>query len=137
MVKGPWTTGTAQPTPKPQTPQPSQSPQQTVLGAESVRATGQGPFDAAYRQNLATYGGGQFQRPGGNLSFNPTSSQPFGQTPPTDLLSLALGGQAFGAAQPAATQSPTTPVRKPIWQGPDWQKWIQQLTNQGGLLRGY
>ena len=45
-----------------------------VVGAQSVRATGTGAFDNAYRQNLATYAGGQFARPNGSLSFNPTSN---------------------------------------------------------------
>src|SRR6202012_347275 len=84
--------------------------QQNTLAPESVRATGSGPFDDAYRQNLATYAGGQFQRPGGNLSFNPTSTSLFGN--PTgggndpvlgmgnSLLSLGLGGQPAAFANP-------------------------------------
>lgn len=85
-----------------------------TLGAEAVRDTGTGPFDAAFRQNLATYAGGQFQRPNGFLGFNVTGNTPFGT--PTgggsaplpgmggSLLQAALGGQAFGApAAPAPT----------------------------------
>src|SRR5260370_18043090 len=49
----------------------------SVLRPESIRATGTGPFDSAYRQNLATYAGGQFSRPGGGLNFNPTDPSTF------------------------------------------------------------
>jgi hypothetical protein len=145
--------GTALRPQQPQQAQPQQAqPQQTVLGAESVRATGQGPFDSAYRQNLATYGGGQFARPGGTLGFNPTAQ--FGQLgslssmgqpngagtaplmgSPTDLLSMALGGQAVSAPQPTTPATSTT--TSPAWKRPDWQQWLNQLQNQGGLLRGY
>src|SRR6267378_1266646 len=71
-----------------------------TLTPESIRATGTGPFDAAYRQNLATYAGGQFSRPGG-MSFNPTDPSTFPGNPtgggtapvmgmPSTLLDTAL-----------------------------------------------
>lgn len=124
------------------------------LGPEAVRATGTGPFDSAYRQNLATYAGGQFQRPGGVLSFNPTAQQgqagALGGLPtgggnapitgsPNSLLGMAIGGAPFsppgGAPAPSTTTKNTPP--KPIWQQPGWQQWLNGLTNQGRLLRGY
>src|SRR5271154_2348040 len=91
-----------------QTPQPQQS---TTVGPQAVRATGTGPFDSAYRQNLATYAGGLFGSPTGNLSFNPTSGNPFGGAAtgggnaplfgiPNTQLQNALGGQPFAAQTP-------------------------------------
>jgi hypothetical protein len=107
-----------------------------VLGAQSVRASGAGPFDPAYRQDLSTYAGGNFVRPGGNLSFNPTGSM-FGQPTgggnapvpgmPTDLLTQALGGAPFATPQkpaPAAKPKPVNPYQN--W----WQNW------QGGNVFG-
>lgn len=117
--------------------QPAAQPQgPTTLGAQAVRATGSGPFDSAYRQDLATYAGGQFQRPGGVLSFNPTA--PFMGNPggsPGDMLTQALAGGGFGAPQPQAPSAPARP--RPIWEQPDWRQWLGGLRNQGGLLRGY
>ena len=91
-------------------------------GAEAVRATGQGPYDSAYRQNLATYAGGGFQRPGGYLGFNPTGQLPgnptgTGSAPvqgaPTDLLSMALTGT--GRYAPSWSQQiPTAPLAQPL-----------------------
>jgi hypothetical protein len=123
--------------------------------SEAVRATGSGPFDSAYRQNLATYAGGQLQRPNGLLSFNPTA-QPGqagalggvatggGNAPvqgaPNNLITLALGGQGYATpTQPTSQSSASTNPQNanPIWKQPDWQQWLNQLTNQGGLLRGY
>jgi hypothetical protein len=113
---------------------------QNTLAPEAVRATGTGPFDSAYRQNLATYAGGQFQRPGGNLSFDPTSPNLFGN--PTgggndpvlgmgnSLLSMGLGGQ------PAAFSNPSTPAANPAMGsnqlGSSLQNWLKQL-NQFGI----
>jgi hypothetical protein len=113
---------------------------QNTLAPEAVRATGTGPFDSAYRQNLATYAGGQFQRPGDNLSFDPTSPNLFGN--PTgggnapvlgmgnSLLSMGLGGQ------PAAFQNPSTPTANPTMGsnqlGSSLQNWLKQL-NQFGI----
>lgn len=99
-------------------PAPTQPTQtSSTLLPETVRATGSGPFDPAFRQNLATYAGGQFQRPGGNLSFDPTgqtmpNAQPtgLGNAPVpgmgNGLLQMALGGQPFNV-QP---QMPTPPA---------------------------
>lgn len=131
------------------------TPPTDILGSEAVRATGSGPFDSAYRQNLATYSGGQFSRPGGSLSFNPTATAGApdalggidtggvaaggGNAPlmgsPTDLLSLALGGSGgFGYTPPTPKTTSTTALP---WQTTGWQQWLQQLKQQGGLLRGY
>lgn len=87
---------------------------QAYLTPNSIRASGQGPFDSSYRQNLATYAGGQFQPSGQNnvTSFNPTNigntfGNPVGggNAPvngmPTTLLGSAMG-QAPGAGIPGA-----------------------------------
>jgi hypothetical protein len=115
-------------------------PPANVMGAESVRATGTGPFDSAYRQDLATYAGGLFGRPGGNLSFNPTSNDPFGGAAtgagsdpvlgmPNTLLQNALGGNPFSYAPPA----PKAPAQTPN----PMQAWLQQFLQQGsGSQRG-
>lgn len=97
--------------PLPAPPTNTPAPPSGILAPESIRATGSGPFDAAYRQNLATYGGGQFSRPGGSLSFNPTDLSTFpgiatggGTAPvagmPTSLMDEALGGQSFQWSPP-------------------------------------
>lgn len=138
-MKGPGTEGT-------------QGGPGNILGAQAVRASGSGPFDPAYRQNLATYGGGMFQRPGGMLSLNPTSQTPFtgmgaatggGNAPiygaPTDMLTGALGGQAYQTPQPApAPTSPTsTFTSRYPWLNSGWQQWLNGLQQQGGMLRGF
>lgn len=103
-------------------PHPVNGPQpvQPGVGAQAVRATGTGAFDPAYRQDLANYAGGNFARPNGNLSFNPTG-QLFGNPTgggssplpgmPTDMLSMALGGQPY-SSQPPQSAAP----KKPWWQ---------------------
>lgn len=117
-----------------------QQPSSNTLGAEAVRATGTGPFDAAYRQNLATYAGGQFARPGGNLSFNPTGDlfgapSGGGNAPPPGmpygLLDMALGGTPFRFQPPQQTlPSPTA--------GNGLDFWMRDFNNAGNLLRaGY
>lgn len=99
---------------------PAPSVPQGVLGAESIRATGTGPFDSAYRQNLATYAGGQFSRPGGSLNFNPTDPSTFPGNPtgggnapvagmPTSLMDMALSGRGFSWAAPQPAQTAKTP----------------------------
>lgn len=109
-----------------------------VVGPESVRATGTGPFDQAYRQDLATYAGGLFARPGGNLSFNPTSNQPFGGAAvgggsapvfgmPNTLLQNALGGNPFSFTPPLPAQGATN--NQPGTQ--QMQDWLNQLLGQG------
>lgn len=113
-----------------------------VIGAQAVRATGSGPYDSAYRQNLATYAGGQFQRPGGFLGINPTG--PITGTPtvggtapvqgvPNSLLSMALGAQPqYQAPQPTPSQSTNANSIQPQ----NWQNWIQNLMgNQFGGMR--
>lgn len=127
----------------PNVPAPSpQQPQQKTLGPESVRATGTGPFDQAYRQDLATYAGGLFGRPGGNLSFNPTSNQPFGGAQvgggnaplfgmPNTMLGNALGGNPFSFTpqQPTKGANNTQPGLNQM------QAWLNQFMNQGRGLR--
>lgn len=118
--------------PNSQLRQPQQS---TTLGSESVRAAGSGPFDSAYRQNLATFAGGLFQRPGGNLSFNPTGNNLFGnptgggnapvQGMPNSLTDMAMGGQPFSAPQPQQA-SPNT--------SEPWKFWLNQFGDNGKLL---
>ena len=121
-------------------------PQQSVVGAQAVRATGAGPFDPAYRQDLATYAGGNFQRPNGFLGFNPTGDlfgNPTGggNAPvpgmPTDLLTSALGGQAVGAqsqpSQPAQQPAPKKQAQQPG----DWRFWLNDFSKNGRLLRNY
>lgn len=144
-----WTGGSKQP-PKigpvgpPVSKQMSDTPAPTsggVLGPESIRATGTGPFDAAYRQNLATYAGGQFSRPGGNMMFNPTDPSTFpgmpvggGNAPvtgmPQSLMDMALGGQGFSWSppQPAATS------QKPGKFG-DMRDWMDQFMRNGRGFR--
>lgn len=116
-----------------------------VLGSESVRASGKGPFDSAYRQNLATYSGGQFMRPGGSMSFNPTDASTFPGNPtgggnaplpglPDSLISTAIGGNPF------SFMPPTPAAAQPQNNGqPDllsWQDWLQQFRQQGGGFKG-
>lgn len=113
----------------------------TDLGPETIRATGSGPFDSAYRQNLATYSGGQFARPGGNLSFNPTDASTFPGNPtgggnaplpglPDSLIGRALGGNPFSFSPPQpAGITPDTTGQPEI---PDWRFWLRQIRNQGG-----
>lgn len=112
------------------------------LAPEAVRATGTGPFDAAYRQNLATYAGGQFQRPGGVLGFNPTGTDLFGAptgggTAPvpgmgTGLLESALGGQPFSFQQPAPTNTQTAPSDGNTVNS--WQDWLNRYRQQGRMF---
>jgi hypothetical protein len=109
-----------------------------VLGPRTVRSTGTGPYDQAYRQNLASYAGGQFA---GNLSFNPTDVSTFpgmatggGTAPvtgmPQSLLDQALGGQGFSWNPPAPAQTATKPP-----QYPDMSAWMDQFMRNGRGLR--
>ena len=115
------------------------TPQQNAtLGAQAVRATGSGPFDQNYRQNLATYAGGLSQRPGGNLAFNPTGNIMGGPTGggnapvmggPTDLLTAAMGGQGFAANTTAPVSLPTPTSKNPL------SFWLNQFQTQGNPFR--
>jgi len=107
-----------------------------TLGPESIRATGTGPFDAAYRQNLATYAGGQFSRPGG-MSFNPTDPNTFPGNPtgggtapvtgmPSTLLDTALSGQGFSWTPPQPAQTGQNPGD---FMG--LQQWMDQFMRNG------
>lgn len=107
-----------------------------VLAPESIRATGTGPFDSAYRQNLATYAGGQFSRPGG-LSFNPTDPSTFPGNPtgggnapvsgmPSTLLDMALGGKGFSYSSPQPAATSVQPGRFG-----DMQFWLDQFMRGG------
>lgn len=129
--------GTNTDSPASQPAQPS-----NVLGPEAVRATGSGPYDSAYRQNLATYAGGQLSRPGGLLSFNPTDPNSFPGNPtgggnapvmgsPTGLLDQALGGSPFSYTPPAnptpgASQNPSSNY---------WKFWLNQYAQPYNNLR--
>ena len=124
---------------------PQQAPQPQQPGI--VRATGTGPYDAAYRQNLATYSGGLFNRPGGVLSFNPTDpnslqGRPTGggnapvQGLPTSLLAQALGQSqlpqgSYTQPQPSQTStSNTAPLSNPNIQ--NWlRNFMQRYMYQG------
>ena len=104
-------------------PQPGGS---NMIGGGSVTATGSGPFDANYRQNLAVQTGGQWARPNGNLSFDPTGPLNFGTPsgggnapnfglPPT-LLSVMgpqPGTPVNPPAAPAPAPAPAQPKREP------------------------
>src|SRR5215475_7260919 len=77
-----------------------------VVGPETVRATGDSKQgDAGWRQNLATFSGGQFQRPGGFLNFNPLSNSPF-------------GGQATGGGNAPAMGMPSTLLQYALGMNP-------------------
>lgn len=134
--------GTAQPT----TPSTGIMGTPNVVGPETIRATGSGPFDAAYRQNLATYAGGLTQRPGGYMGFNPTGdlsdvqSSPTGggnapvMGSPTTLLSQALGGMPFSFQPPQPTTDPGSGSQDgsgiPMGYG-GMQYWLQQFRQNG------
>jgi len=122
------------------TPASGPTTQPNIVAPESVRATGSGPFDNAYRQDLATFAGGLFNRPGGNLSFNPTSNQGFGQAVgggnapllgmPATLLQNALGGNPF-------SYTPPTPKTEDIGNPTlSMNRWLEQFMNQGNSQRG-
>ena len=120
-----------------------------VLGSEAVRATGTGPYDSAYRQNLAAYAGGQFVRPakpgllggntsGGVLSFDPTGElfgNPTGggKAPvlgmPNSLIGQALSGNPFSFAPPPPP-SDDGQVANPL----GW--WRDQFLDDGGPFGG-
>jgi hypothetical protein len=113
-----------------------------VLGSEAVRATG-GAYDPAYNQDLATYAGGLFQRPGGTLSFNPTgplsgNATGGGNAPvqgmPNTLIEQALGGQSFAYnPTPATPPTPSTANAPNNLANPqNWQSWLQGIMGQGG-----
>lgn len=118
------------------------------LQSEAVRATGDGPFDPTYRQNLATYGGGTFARPGGMLAFNPTdpNSIPgmptgFGTAPvpglPGSLLDFGLAGMGFSGPKPQQQGSEITTGSADITSDNSWQEWANKFSNMGSLLRTY
>lgn len=120
----------------------SAAPGSLTLGPGAVRATGTGPFDQAYRQDLATYAGGLFAGPGGNLSFNPTSTQPFGGAAvgggnapifgmPNTMLGNALGGNPFSFTPPQPAQG----ARNSQPDLNQMQTWLNQFMNQGRGLR--
>ena len=117
------------------TPPQAQPGQSQTVGAQSVTATGLGPFDPAYRQNLATFAGGQFARPGGSLQFNPTGlGQGFGAPTgggnaplpgmPNTLLGQAQGGQPL-VPQTQALQAPTQAPMNPN------NFWLEQFLKGG------
>lgn len=115
------------------------------VGPEAVRATA-GPFDSAYRQNLATYAGGNFFRPGGSLAFDPTSTNPLpGSAPtgggtapvaglPTSLVAQAIGGSPFSWTPPPPPDQSSTQSTQSFLRGPG-RFWLNQLGNNGNLFR--
>lgn len=136
---------------------PSSSGGVTGGGASSyvsptqISATGSGPFDPAYRQNLAVYGGGQFAPPGSNWSFNPTNlGNSFGNPTgggnapvmgmPTTQLAQALGGNPFYTQSPSTQASSSSsaagqtssPTQTGQW---NWlPAWLQQYLSSGTNL---
>jgi hypothetical protein len=116
------------------------------VGAQTVRATGQGPGDAGWRQNLATYSGGQFERPGGMFSFNPTSTNPFGGQPvgggnapvlgaPSTLLQHALGLNSMTMQQMMKPPAPaTTPTGSPGSTEDPSGNWLDDFMSQGSMV---
>lgn len=92
---------------------PSTNTDPNYMPSEAVRNTNQGSqFDPQYMQNMATYIGGLFSRPQGQLGFNPLGdlseiSPPsgFGNAPlpglPPTLLNSALSGFPFASSTPA------------------------------------
>lgn len=112
-----------------------------VIGSQAVRPTS-GPYDPAYRQNLATYAGGTFERPNGFLNFNPTGAlfgQPVGggSAPvmgmPTDLLTEAMGQQQMAPSQPKTQPEPKKQTGGT--QPGDWRFWLNDFSKNGTNLR--
>jgi hypothetical protein len=128
---------------------PTSSPQPSQYGAQSVRATGGGAGDAAWRQNLATFSGGQFERPGGSLSFNPLSTNPFSGAPtgggnspvqgsPSTLLQYALGMNPLTMMPSSPTATPSAgPAQTSTPSGQSTQnsipEWLDQFMSMGGM----
>ncbi len=124
-------------------------PSGSMVGSGLVQATGSGPYDPAYRQNLAAYAGGQLYNPTGVMQFNPTnfSTYPGGMTGggtaplpgmPTTLLQQAMGGQPFSYAPP--TQAANTLNQWSPWAhiggGGGWlENWLRQ-GGGNGLIGG-
>lgn len=104
-----------------------------TVGPTAVRATQGGPFDQAYRQNLATYAGGTLAgAKNGLLQFDPTNPNSLqgpgtdaGNAPvpgmPNTLLSQALGGQP--------TAMPFSTITGPSYLT-DWLQGLGQGYNQ-------
>lgn len=139
------TTTSTPSTPAPQ-PSPNPNPNSTTLGAESIRSTGSGPFDSAYRQNLATFAGGQFSRPGGSMNFNPTDPSTFPGNPtgggnapitglPTSLLDNAIGGQGFSWTPPATDPNATSGSGQQTPNILNLQDWIKRFLLNGNYQR--
>lgn len=138
MSSGPIAPGSpSQPTPTPSGPS-------NVLGAESVRASGGPAGNQAWQQDLATFAGGQFQRPSGNLSFNPLSPTPFGGAAtgagnapvmgmPTSLLQQALGGGGFSATN-ADQVAPQSNNNVPSGPAPSSQDWLDRYLGGGRMM---
>lgn len=138
----PWNQRQAEsgmPAPPQQQKNTDTGPQQGILGASPVRATGSGPFDPSYRQNLSTYAMGQFAPPQQGWNINPTNPGNVGMTTgggnapvygmPQSLLGQAQGGQPFTWAPP---QQLLQGAQRPPQIG-DAQFWLDQfLRNSGG-----
>jgi hypothetical protein len=100
---------------------PAPTGQPNVLGAQSIRATGDPKgYDPSYLQNLATSIGALFARPQGNMNFNPLGnlsevSPPSGQMgnapgfgEPLTWLQQALNGLGFSWALPTPAPPDTS-----------------------------
>lgn len=110
-----------------------------TVGPTAVRATQGGPFDSAYRQNLATYAGGTLTgAKNGLLQFDPTNPNSLqgpgtdaGNAPvtgmPNTLLSQALGGQP--QAMPFSTVMGANNLT-------DWLRGLSQGYSQPGQNQG-
>jgi len=127
------------------------TPGSQYIGSQSVRATGGGAGDAGWRQNLATFSGGQFNRPGGSLSFNPLSTTPFsgqsattggGNAPamgsPSTLLQYALGMNPMTPPPAGATTPQSGPAQQATPSGAGTIQtitdWLDQYMGQGGMV---
>lgn len=119
----------------------------SILGPQAVRATGNGPYDSAYRQNLATYAGGLMSKPGGLLAFNPTDPNSLGGQPtgagnapvmgaPTGLLDQALGGNPFSWTPQPPTQPAQSAQNSTNSPSNYWKFWLNQYNNPFNSMRG-
>lgn len=121
------------------------------LAPSAVRATGTGPYDSAYRQNLATYAGGQLYNPTGYMGFNPTQPSSYPGQPtgggtaplpgmPNTLLQQSTLGQPFSWVPP--TPSGPSTVSGPEWSGGQWptnfqNQWLQNFMSGANGYQAY
>lgn len=113
-------------------PAQTTAPAQQTYGPNAVRASGTGPFDNTYRQNLATYAGGLFQNQGtsflnptGNIGGQATTG---GNAPATGMPNTWLTSAFNNPMQSQAPQPSTTQSSMP----PTFSQWLQQFINPTG-----